>query len=284
MLSLVTDAMERKIPVEIDAPQPGLEMRSDAVYQSWYDRVMMFGTRLSDLVHWRDYDVSSRYVSKDDWGMSMKRTYVHMQPQEPKPYRLQKYDPCLLHALMRPDSKLQWDIDRNLGGMTTKRKIGIHLRVGDVVAFGLHNQDVRAVGGSGGLQTAVEQMLDCADDLAKKIWNNYGEPVTYFFASDSAEAKTLAGEILRARSGEKVLTKFYTTDVNPESCLGGADTDREAWLEAYLLSNMDGLVMNKTPSKEDGYEGKATRQSTFAMLAQKIGFIPDKNVKKCELR
>ena len=285
LLSLVTDALERKIPVEIDAPQPGLLIRSDAVYQSFYDKLRFFGrTRLSDWVHWRDYDVSSRYVSKDEWGMSMKRTYVHMQPKEPKPYRLRTYEPCLFHALLRPDASLQSDIDRNLRQMTTTRRLGIHLRVGDVVAFGLHNQDVRAVGGSGGMQTAVEQMLDCADDLAKKIWNNYGEPVTYFFASDSAEAKTLAGEILRARSGEKALTKFYTTDVNPESCLGGADTDREAWLEAYLLSNMDGLVMNKTPSKESGYEGKATRQSTFAMLAQKIGFIRDKNVKKCELR
>ena len=284
LLSLATEAMERRVPIEIDAPQPGLQMRSDAVYRSWYDKVRLFGTRLSDLVHWRDYDVSSRYVSKDDWGMSMKRTYVHMQPKEPKPYRLQKYDPCLLHALFRPDAELKRDIDRNMRGMTTRRKVGIHLRVGDAVAFGLDNQDIRAVGGSGGLQTAVEQMLDCADDLTKRVWNKDEEPITYFFASDSAEAKALAGRILRDRNGEETLAKFYTTGINPDSSLGGASSDREAWLEAYLLSKMDGLVMNKTPSKESGYEGKASAQSTFAMLAKKMGFIPDERVVKCEFR
>ena len=285
LLSLVTDALERKIPVEIDAPQPGLLIRSDAVYQSFYDKLRFFGrTRLSDWVHWRDYDVSSRYVSKDEWGVSMERTYVHMQPKEPKPYRLQKYDPCLFHALLRPDAELKKDIDRNLQKITTRRRLGVHLRVGDAAAFGIDNQDVRAVGRSGGLQAAVEQMMDCADDLATRIWNKDEEPVTYFFASDSAEAKALAGQILKARSGERKLAKFYTTEINPESFRGGADTDREAWLEAYLLSQMDGLVMNKTPSKENGYEGTAALTSTFAMLAQNIGFIPDENVKRCELR
>ena len=291
-LSLATDALERGVPIEIDAPQPGLLLRSDAVYWSWYDRVQLFGVKLSDVLHWRDYDVSSRNVNRDEWGMSMKRTYVHMTPSKKKakkPYHLRTYDPCLFHALFRPDAELQRDIDANLNQMTTKKKLGIHLRAGDAVAFDIDNQDVRAVSGRGGLEKAVQTMLDCADDLAKKM-NSDGkkeqEPITYmyFFATDSAEAKALAVRLMDNRRDSAVSAKISTTKISPASYLEGISGDREAWLEAYILSKMNGLVMNKTPSKDNGYKGTAGGESTFAKLATTMGNMPDDHVMKCELR
>lgn len=289
-LSLATDALERQIPIEIDAPQPGLLLRSDAVYRSWYDKVQLLGVKLSDVLHWRDYDVSSRNVNRDEWGTSMRRTYVHMTPSKKKakrPYHLRTYDPCLFHALFRPDSKLQRDIDANLNQMTTKRRIGIHLRVGDAMAFDIDNRDVRAVSGSGGLEKAVRAMLDCADDLAKKMKSNDDgdkEPITYFFATDSAEAKVLAVRLMDNREGSAVFAKLSTTTISPASYLEGISGDREAWLEAYILSKMNGLVMNKTPSKDNGYEGTAGGESTFARLAKNMGNMKDEHVVKCELR
>ena len=289
-LSLATDALERGVPIEIDAPQPGLLLRSDAVYRSWYDKVRLFGVKLSAVLHWRDYDVSSRNVNRDEWGMSMKRTYVHMTPSKKrakKPYHLRTYDPCLFHALFRPDAELQREIDANLNQMRTNKKLGIHLRAGDTVAFDIDNQDVRAVSGSGGLEKAVQTMLDCADDLAKKM-NSDGkeeqEPITYFFATDSAEAKALAVRLMDNRRGSAVSAKISTTKINPASYLEGISGDREAWLEAYILSKMDGLVMNKTPSKQNGYEGTAGGESYFAKLAKNMGNMPDDHVMKCELR
>ena len=289
-LSLATDALERGVPIEIDAPQPGLLLRSDAVYWSWYDRVQLFGVKLSDVLHWRDYDVSSRNVNRDEWGMSMKRTHVHMTPSKKKakkPYHLRTYDPCLFHALFRPDAELQRDIDANLNQMTTKKKLGIHLRAGDAVAFDIDNQDVRAVSGSGGLEKAVQTMLDCADDLTKKMKSDgkeEQEPITYFFATDSAEAKALAVRLMDNRRGSAVSAKISTTKINPASYLEGISGDREAWLEAYILSKMNGLVMNKTPSKDNGYKGTAGGESTFAKLATTLGNMPDDHVMKCELR
>ena len=289
-LSLATDALERGVPIEIDAPQPGLLLRSDAVYRSWYDIVRLFGVKLSAVLHWRDYDVSSRNVNRDEWGMSMKRTYVHMTPSKKKakkPYHLRTYDPCLFHALFRPDAELQREIDANLNQMTANKKLGIHLRAGDTVAFDIDNQDVRAVSGNGGLEKAVQTMLDCADDLAKKM-NSDGkeeqEPITYFFATDSAEAKALAVRLIDNRQGSAVSAKISTTKINPASYLKGISGDREAWLEAYILSRMDGLVMNKTPSKQNGYEGTAGGESTFAKLATTMGKMSDDHVMKCELR
>ena len=292
-LSLATDALERGVPIEIDAPQPGLLLRSDAVYRSWYDMVRLFGVKLSDVLHWRDYDVSSRNVNRDEWGMSMKRTYVHMQPSKAKDpkkrYSLRTYHPCLFHALFRPDVELQRDIDANMNQMATaKKRIGIHLRVGDAVAFDIDNQDVRAVSGSGGLEKAVRTMLDCADDLAKKMNSDdkdeEQEPITYFFATDSAEAKALAVRIIDDRRGGEVSAKMFTTKISPASYLEGISGDREAWLEAYILSKMNGLVMNKTPSKDNGYKGTAGGESTFAKLATTMGNMPDDHVMKCELR
>ena len=289
-LSLVTDALERQIPIEIDAPQPGLLLRSDAVYRSWYDKVKLFGVKLSDMLHWRDYDVSSRNVNKDEWGTTMRRTYVHMTPSKKnakRPYHLRTYDPCLFHALFRPDAELQRDINANLNQITTKKRIGIHLRVGDAMAFDIDNKDVRAVSGSGGLEKAVRTMLDCADDLAKKMKSNDDgdkEPITYFFATDSAEAKVLAVRLMDNRRASAVSAKISTTKINPASYLEGISGDREAWSEAYILSRMDGLVMNKTPSKDNGYEGTAGDESTFARLAKNMGNMKDEHVVKCELR
>jgi hypothetical protein len=170
--------------------------------------------------------------------------------------------------------------------MTTKKKIGIHLRVGDAMAFDIDNKDVRAVSGSEGLEKAVRTMLDCADDLVKKMTNKdeKEEPITYFFATDSAEAKALAIRLMDDRRGKAVSAKIYSTQIDPTSYLEGISGDREAWLEAYILSRMDGLVMNKTPSKQSGYEGTAGGESTFARLAKNMGNMKDDHVMKCELR
>lgn len=283
MLSLASDAIQRCVPVEIDHPQTGLQVRKDALYRDWFDRVGLFGKSFADIFHRRSYDVSARNVFLDRWGKYARRSYVHLTPH---PYTLKTYDPCLFHALFRPDDALQSEINQHRKRMG-ERAIGLHLRTGDSAAFGITNKDVRA--SNEGLEKAVGRMLECADRLASRLYSESRQKreveVTYYLATDSSRAKDLAVKIAKERIGSNESNqraRVYTTAVDPQSYLRGPSGDRGAWMEVFLLSMLDGIVMNLTPEK--GYEGTASKVSTFSMLARGIGMIPDDKMEECVLQ
>lgn len=51
---------------------------------------------------------------------------------------------------------------------------------------------------------------------------------------------------------------------------GGLEGDRDSWMEIFLLSQLDGLVLNVVPSS---YNGSALSRSLFAETARLIGFM-----------
>ena len=148
MLSLITDAMEKCLPVELDYPQErnGVELRFRNSLE-YNDPLGMFG----EIFHRRSYDVSDRFVAVKDWGSKLEkkntRTFVHFMPNG---YRKHQYDPCLYHILFRLSPQLQTEVDyySDLFRLNTGQVLGIHFRTGDLTAFGVQNKDIRASGSS----------------------------------------------------------------------------------------------------------------------------------------
>jgi hypothetical protein len=255
MLSLVQEALERCIPVQLDYPLPALQIVSDAIYEDplWFQSVL----------HKRSYgNVEERTVNVKEWGT--KKSFVHFEPNN---YGVKAYDMCLFHILFRPIPAVQKEIDYHHDKMGTN-VIGIHFRSGDQSAFGYHNKDVRATD----IPAAISKMLSCGQELASRLFHP-NKHYTFFLATDNKEAKQLAS------SHKSDSFNIYQTEELPSLFLR-ADGERDAWVELYLLSMMRGLVVNVRPKH---YEGKAGRLSLFSVLAKRIGSIEHNAIMECTL-
>jgi hypothetical protein len=254
VLSLVEEALERCIPVQLDYPLPAIQIVSNAIYEDplWFQ----------SLLHQRSYDVTPRTVNAKEWGT--KKSFVHFEPTN---YSFKGHDTCLFHILFRPVPAVQKEIDDHRQKMG-KNVIGIHFRSGDSSAFGTDNKDVRATD----IPLAFSKMLSCGEELATRLFPP-SEPYTFFLATDNKQAKELAS----CHKSDRFT--IYQTETPPSSYLR-ADGKRDAWVELYLLSMMRGLVVNVRPKH---YEGKALRLSLFSILAKRIGDIKDNAVIECSL-
>jgi hypothetical protein len=254
MLSLVEEALERCIPVQLDYPLPAIQIVSDAIYEDplWFQ----------SLLHLRSYDVTSRIVNVKEWGT--KKSFVHFQPNY---YSGKSYDMCLFHILFRPVPAVQKEIDNHRHKMG-KNVIGIHFRSGDSSAFGFDNKDVRATD----IPLALSKMLACGEELAQTLFPP-SEPYAFFLATDNMQAKELASSYKSDRF------TIYQTEAPPSLYLR-VDGERDAWVELYLLSMMHGLVVNVRPKH---YQGKAGILSFFSILAQRLGDIKHNAVKACNI-
>lgn len=223
-------------------------------------------------------------------------TVAHFSPDH---YFPKDYDPCYFHMLFRPSPSLQADITKHVRALTQESSsiggrdpepalplpsIGIHLRTGDVTAFGIHQNDTRVKWGD--LASAWSKMLQCADDLSRELFPSYNpELIPYFVATDNLQLKEWIssgrheGAALEG-STEAKRRFIYTTDVTPRSAWQAWEGDRDAWMELFLLSMQSGLVVNVRPS---GYAGGAGRTSFFSALAQKVGFMSPHRVRECVL-
>lgn len=253
MLSLVQEALERCIPVQLDYPQPALQIVSDATYEDplWFQSVL----------HKRSY-VSEHTVNVKEWGT--KKSFVHFFPDD---YEFKRYDMCLFHILFRPVPSVQKEIDYHLDKMG-KNVIGIHFRSGDQSAFGFDNKDARATD----IPAALIKMLACGQELASRLFPP-NQHYTFFLATDNKEAKQLAS------SHKSDAFTIYRTEALPSVFLR-ADRERDAWVELYLLSSTRGLVVNVRPKQ---YEGKAGRLSMFSILAKRIGNLEGNAIMECTL-
>jgi len=256
MLSLVQEALSRCIPVKLDYPLTGIQLVSDAVYHDPLDPF------LGNLLHRRSYDVTPRTVDTISWGHEP--AFVHFTPDH---YKYIPYDMCLFHILFRPVPALQQEIDYHRQQMGSN-VIGIHFRSGDAASFGYDNKDVRSTD----IADSFSKMLACGEQLAQELFPSE-EHYTLFLATDNSEAKALA------RAVEDPRFTIYQTDIRPALYVS-LDAERDAWMEVYLLSMMQGLVVNVRPKN---YEGKAARLSMFSMLSKRIGFIEDDAIKECHL-
>lgn len=257
MLSLVQEALSRCIPVELDYPLTGIQLVSDAVYHD-----PIFGPFLGNILHRRSYDVTPRTIDTSTWGE--KQAFVHFTPDN---YSYASYDMCLFHILFRPVPELQKEIDYHRQQMGNN-VIGIHFRVGDAASFGYDNKDVRTTN----VEDSFSRMLACGEELAEKLFAP-NEHYTFFLATDNAKVKSLAGAVDDPRYS------IYQTDIRPALYVS-LDAERDAWMEVYLLSMMQGLVVNVRPKN---YEGKAGRLSMFSKLAKRIGFIDDEAIMECHI-
>jgi hypothetical protein len=233
----------------------------------------------------------------------------------PDGYNAKEYNPCYFHFLFQPTPSLQADIDRHCQALTYRYRqnqqgeeeaedgilsaargqrhlpsIGIHFRTGDVTAFGRIEQNDTRVG-SGDLTAAWDQMLHCADQLARKLFPNHHETVPYFVATDNQQLKErihseygLASSSSSSSSSSPLSSRrkrfVYTTDITPQSTWKAWAGDRDAWMELYLLSMQAGLVVNVRPRN---YGGPAGRTSFFSVLARKVAFMDTSHVHECIL-
>lgn len=257
MLSLVQEALTRCIRVELDYPLTGIQLVSDAVYHD-----PIYGPFLGNLIHRRSYDVTPRTVDINKWGDE--KAFVHFTPDH---YSYIPYDMCLFHILFRPIPPLQEEIQYHRQQMG-QNIIGIHFRVGDAASFGYDNKDVR----THNVEESFFKMLDCGHELAEKLFEP-DEYYSFFLATDNAKAKQLARDVDDSRFS------IYQTDVRPALYVS-LDAERDAWMEVYLLSMTQGLVVNVRPKN---YEGKAGRLSMFSQLAKRIGFIGDEAIMECHI-
>lgn len=268
--------------MELDYPQVGngvdLRFRREFEYEDPWGVV-------SEWFHFRSYDVGGRELRLERWrgGVDgnalvddgLEDQFVHFIPTHGSSNGVE-FDPCLYHVLFQPTLHLHNEITyySNIFKLDTKNVLGIHFRTGDLTAWDIQNKDIRATGSS--LEQGYSRMLECAEKLATRLnihpMGNYGtEKLHFYLATDNQHVKD------RAKKEKKYV--IYLTDDKPSAYLR-AEGDRSAFLELYLLSKTRGLVINQLPKK---YEGTGTRLSTFAVLAQKIGFMDDDQIMPCSL-
>lgn len=295
MMHMAQEAFEQCISVEIDAPIKSLLTVNDAVYRDPYGW-------MAELLHFRSY--GDLTVSRQQWGCNVTdwkdtRTYLHgtpncylrddsnYMPVEGSGGRIGKFDfdPCLFHAMFRPSTTLKSAIERYWEKMKPPNVIGIHLRTGDLAAFGIHNKDQRIaladtskIGDTTRiLQDVLNSMFACARNHARQLLPDVPEQqITYFLATDNQQAKSFARSI-NSRSDEEM--NIYTTDIPLHSWLR-ADGDDNAWLEIFLLSKTKGIVANV---RVTDYHGQSDVISTFPRLAAKIGFMSEHQFLHCKL-
>ena len=120
-------------------------------------------------------------------------------------------------------------------------------------------------------------MKKCARDLVNTSPELNKKHIRYVLASDSIDVKRLA------RNDADI--DVYTTDVKPSNFRQNPSKDSDAWLEIFLLSRQDGLVMNSVADMK-AYKGRvsyASKGSAFSLLVEKIGFFRQNQVKVCKI-
>lgn len=292
LLGSITEALSRKLSVELDYPQVsnGIDLRFRKAFE-YKDR---WGF-VSEWFHFRSYDVSRKELHLERWGGGdddekglaggmLEDQFVHFIPLYGSKTNVE-YDPCLYHVLFRPTPQLQTQIMyySNIFHLDTENVLGIHFRTGDSTAFSVPNKDIRAAGSS--LEQGYDRMLECAEKLATRLnihpmvdTNNGGgngdgevEKLHFYLATDNQHVKDLAKK-------EKNYV-IHLTDDRPSAYLR-AEGDRSAFLELYLLSKTRGLVINQLPKN---YHGGGNMESTFAGLAKNIGFMTKEQIMPCSL-
>lgn len=269
MLSMASDAIEKCLRVELDYPQSqnGIEYR----FPQSLEYRDQWGI-LAEIFRFRSYDVSHRDEGNVDlWGKTTDTTYLHFTPIE---YKWHKYDPCLYHIIFQKSKSFQDELDyySNLFNLEREKVIGIHFRTGDMTAFGVNNQDVRAQGMT--LEESYKKMLLCAVDQASKlqIRPDSNGKYHFFLATDNKIVKDMAKQDDR-------FVIYMTSDV-PSPYLK-ASGDRAAYHDLYLLSMTHGITVNVLP--EIFHNPLAERVSTFSKLAWNIGFMNDEQLYECNI-
>lgn len=269
MLSMATDAIEKCLRIELDYPQSqnGIEYRfpQSLEYRDEWGVIAEF-------LRFRSYDVSDRGGGNVElWGATERTTFLHFTPLE---YKWHKYDPCLYHIIFKKSESFQTELDYYSKSFNLDKElvIGIHFRTGDVTAFGVDNQDIRAQGTT--LENSYEKMLSCAVDQASKlqIQPDSNGKYHFFLATDNQKVKDMAKQ-------DERFVIYMTSDV-PSPYLK-ASGDRTAYHDLYLLSMTQGITVNVLP--EMFHNPLAERVSTFSKLAWNIGFMNDEQLYECNI-
>ena len=304
-----------KIRIQLDYPVDNVAILQSAVYtdpSGWWGHFFRYRSYPSGTAK-RHWPLPSRTISSSflrHHRETPPRTPLqvydvsHFAPDSYQP--VYHYDPCYFHYLFQPALSLQSELDRHLSAIRRSSNvpssnisnfnnnnntdepplttIGIHFRTGDTTAFGVHQNDTRVEPSH--IPTAWNAMLHCADELATNLLlplrghRDNNDPqrmagVRYFVATDNWDVKHRL--VPSASHGRQI----YATDVVPRSTWDAVSGDESAWLELFLLSRLDGLVINPLP--QHGYSGTAHRLSYFSMLARNIGFLDDQHVRECNL-
>lgn len=254
--------------VLLDHPLTHVAVLKSMLYQDPYGWI-------AEMFRFRSYpDLSERHFIQKQ-GIS----YSHFMSDEPK----MDYDACLFHAIFRPNAQMQRELEYHNDRILQKRDklettepitIGIHFRTGDGSSFErVLPEDVRI---RGDLKENWHKMRQCAQELGQQLAADRSlsnVKIRYYLATDNAKVK----ELVRREKNDDV----YVTDLVPTHFRGGPNDDRNAWLELFLLSQRQGLVMNVRTNQN--YKSTAASLSTFAVFARKIGFFADNQVKECVL-
>ena len=279
------------IKVEFDYPAHGITTLRSAVYQDpsgWlgeffrYRSYMKIGHNLHPqfLPHSTSSSrtIVGHMMSDFDWHSAT--TFASL------PLKNAHWSGCLFHAYFRPNYYLERDLNyhqKQLNGGTAIRNndtaiISIHFRVGDGLSFKqLELQEDVRMSGSKTLEDGWKEMKKCARDLVNTSPELNKKHIRYVLASDSIDVKRLA------RNDADI--DVYTTDVKPSNFRQNPSKDSDAWLEIFLLSRQDGLVMNSVADMK-AYKGRvsyASKGSAFSLLVEKIGFFRQNQVKVCKI-
>ncbi len=273
--------------VELDYPAPGISILKSAIYtdpSGWLGEVFRYRSYMKIrhdlqpqfLPHSSSSIIVGHMTSNYDWHN--KATHAALSTKT-------NWSGCLFHAFFQPnyylEQSLQYHQKQIYGGTSLRNKdtayISIHFRVGDALSFkALDIVEDQRFGQNKTLEFAWQQMKQCAKELVNSSPEfSTKKYVKYVLASDSIEVKRLA----RAEAD------FYTTDIRPSNFRQNPDRDADAWLELFLLSRQDGLVMNAVADVK-GYKGRASYAgagSAFALLLEKIGFFRKDQVKVCKI-
>jgi hypothetical protein len=168
--------------------------------------------------------------------------------------------------------------------------VGIHFRTGDGASFaGVIPNDVRI---RGSLHDNWSNMFQCAQELGQELVrrrrmespaaSSGGDEfqIRYYLATDNIHIKKMIRQSRKQQSDS--VRDVYITDVVPTDHQQGIDSDRNAWLEIYLLSIQDGIAANVRT--EQNYTSSAAKLSTFSRFAHRIGFHDSATqFKQCKL-
>jgi hypothetical protein len=291
--------------VQIDAPTNGLQQIESSLY-------MDPGSWLSEIFHYRSYSVSKReLLPYNDVLLFMQLQqkqrqryyYTHFTPRR---YGIKRdYNACYFHILYQPDDEMRRDIQYHRKNMLLPRlsssvfhelrstvytTIGILYDTGDTIGlYDTHNITHQQISG-------WNQMYDCTITFMKQLiyQNNDYTNVRFYLATDSPTVIDHVQQQYYYRYDVNNTSKsststsdipfvpvYVVTDLVKDSYVPGNDDERLALLKLYLLSNCDAIVVNSMAT--DSYGDTVAPINPFAILAKKIGFLPNSNFYQCAI-
>ena len=217
------------------------------------------------------------------------------------------YNACYFHTLFQPGRRLRTEIQKHETSIGSGPSIGLHYRTGDVAAFGMSDHDNRVAGER--VLDGWYRMLQCGHVLASRLFPETPiDQITFYVATDnlplkqqlrlqqwrgdgngdnSSSSNNSNGDdrntFITTDKDKSTTGRIYVTDVIPNHSTQGSD--RDAWLELYLLSHRQGLVanVNHVSTNYDPDGGAKYPISKFAVLAAKIGFFEPHELIPCDL-